>query len=103
MEVLYSHALAQSAADAAITSQSPKSQLMDAIKSTCDRLAEFTTDDVLKANPELEAIDQKTVLGPAMKNAARNGWCVASDRYAASDRIKSHGRRKCVWRSLINN
>ena len=60
----------------------------------------FTTDDVLAAFPVLEQVPERRVLGAAMIEAKRAGLIEPTDRYADSDRVKSHGRPKRVWRAL---
>lgn len=63
--------------------------------------AEFTTDDVLEANPALEEAREPRALGPMMLYAARDGLIEPTERYASSSRRQSNARHKRVWRSLI--
>jgi hypothetical protein len=62
---------------------------------------QFTTDDVLEANPALEAAREPRALGPMMLYAARDGLIEPTQRYASSSRRQSNARHKRVWRSLI--
>jgi hypothetical protein len=104
---LFDSVEAQAARDAAIaeTVEPPAGECwaklaLDAVAFVCATSAEFTTDDVLKAAPELEACPERRVLGAAMCAARRGGICAPTDRYAMSDRVVSHARPKRVWRSL---
>lgn len=62
---------------------------------------QFTTDDVLEANPALEEAREPRALGPMMLYAARDGLIEPTDRYASSSRRQSNARHKRVWRSLV--
>ena len=77
----------------------------DAATATIRRVAattpEFTTDDVLEANPALEDAREPRALGPMMLYAARDGLIEPTERYASSSRRQSNARHKRVWRSLI--
>lgn len=72
-----------------------------AVSHVCRQCEEFTTDDVLKAAPELESCPERRVLGAAMQAAKRDKLCLPTDRYGRSDRVQSHARPKRIWRSLI--
>lgn len=62
---------------------------------------QFTTDDVLEANPALEEAREPRALGPMMLYAARDGLIEPTKLYASSSRRQSNARHKRVWRSLI--
>lgn len=74
---------------------------MAAIRRVADRLAEFTTDDVLAEAPEIEAAHEPRALGPMMLAAAAAGWIQSTDRMAKSSRRQSNARMKRVWISLL--
>lgn len=62
---------------------------------------EFTTDDILAAYPQLEGVREPRAWGAIMRQAAVGKTIVATGRYKASTRRKSHARPKMVWRSLV--
>lgn len=74
---------------------------LTAIKVVAKTMVEFTTDDVMAVDPELERAREPRALGPTMLRAAREGWIEPTDRYAPSKRKQSNLRPKRVWRSLL--
>jgi hypothetical protein len=72
---------------------------LTAAEAVVKREARFTTDDVLKENPTLEACPELRVLGAAMRTLQRQGLVVAGS-FTGSDRVRSHGRPKRLWHSV---
>lgn len=63
----------------------------------------FTTDDVwlaLQKVPEV-ATHEPRALGSMMREAAKSGWIVPTDRYVNSQRPECHARPVKVWRSRL--
>lgn len=74
---------------------------MDAVVAAAKGNWSFTTDDVLRQAPALEACPERRLLGWAMREASRAGMIAKTDTMAQSDRVASHRREKRLWRSLI--
>ena len=63
-----------------------------------DKLKTFTTDDVLRYHPQLEAIPEKRLLGAVMR--ALSGRKLTPLGYRHSTRVASHARPKRVWQRM---
>ena len=74
-----------------------KREALAAVERTCRELPEFFADDIWDRG--LDSTREDRALGPIMRTAARNGWCVKTDRVRPSKR--SHLSGKPVWKSLI--
>ena len=59
----------------------------------------FTTDDVLRAYPELEGCGEKRLLGPILKKLAGEKL-IRPLGFANSNRVVSHGRPKRLWKKV---
>jgi hypothetical protein len=70
---------------------------LEAVKRTCRELDTFISDDVWEHG--LDSTREDRALGPILQKAAREGWCVKTDRVRPSRR--SHMAGKPVWRSLL--
>jgi hypothetical protein len=71
---------------------------LEAVRQTCLRRGYFICDDVWEIG-ELPSTREDRALGPVMKRAANNKWCVKTDRMRKS--IRSHLSGKPVWRSML--
>ena len=60
---------------------------------------EFTTDDVLAANPQLEAVREKRVFGAVLMRLSRAGL-IQPMGYQSSSRRVSHARPKRLWKGV---
>ena len=69
-----------------------------AILAVAARQESFTSDDVLKAFPELEECEEKRVIGAAFRRLS--GKFIEAKGYRESARRKSHARPKRVWKSM---
>ena len=58
----------------------------------------FTSDDVLRYEPELEECPEKRVLGAAFRELSRAKIIEPTGRYISSSRRASHCRPKREWR-----
>lgn len=92
--------------EALVRVASDKGPLLEYIVNSIATLAnvrsEFTTDDLLYLFPQLEDMNcDARIIGAAIKVAQARKICTPTRRYAASDRVKSHGRPKMIWHSLI--
>lgn len=76
-----------------------KQDALAAVEATCRALPEFISDDIWEMGG-LVSTREDRALGPIMRTAARNGWCVKTDRVRPSKR--SHLSGKPVWKSLIH-
>ncbi len=72
------------------------------VKYLCQTRYEFTTDAMWS---HLDTLDVSTpegrAMGSVMTNAAKAGWCEATDRSKPSSRPVCHKRKLQVWRSLL--
>ena len=75
-----------------------KDLALEAVRRTCLSLDEFIVDDVWRVG-DLSSTREDRALGPVMQSAARQKWCVKTDRVRPS--IRSHLSGKPVWRSLL--
>lgn len=74
---------------------------LECVRSVCQRLDEFTSDDIadeLQKHPEAQTHTTRA-LGPVMVQAAHEGLCYRTDRVRNSKRDELHGQRLSVWRS----
>lgn len=72
----------------------------DAVLFVCQRLHQFTTDDIWQAMPEdIRQLREPRAMGAIMRQAARDGLCVATDRTRNSARAACHGRPLRIWRA----
>jgi hypothetical protein len=69
-----------------------------AICVVAQELETFTSDDVLKAFPNLEECEEKRVIGAAFRSLS--GEVIEPLGYRNSNRRKSHARPKRVWRAI---
>jgi hypothetical protein len=60
----------------------------------------FTTDNVWEMISHLDPPREPRAMGAAMREAARRGWIVATDRVVKSTRPKCHRRPVRVWRGV---
>lgn len=89
----------ESAIDAvAIAREGWLSQFKSAIRVVAQGLETFTSDDVLKAFPNLEECEEKRVIGAAFRSLS--GRVITPEGYRNSTRRKSHSRPKRVWRAI---
>jgi hypothetical protein len=73
------------------------------IRQLAETCPSFTTDDVwlgLRKVPEV-ATHEPRALGSMMREAAKSGWIVPTDRYVNSHRPECHARPVKVWRSCL--
>lgn len=75
-----------------------KALALDAVRRTCEQRAEFISDDVWEVG-NLPSTREDRALGPVLRQAARQGMCVKTDRVRPS--VRSHLSGKPVWRSLL--
>jgi hypothetical protein len=75
-----------------------KTLALDAVRRTCEARATFIADDVWTVGG-LTSTREDRALGPVFLKAARNGWCVKTDRVRPS--VRSHLSGKPVWLSLL--
>jgi hypothetical protein len=75
-----------------------KDQALDAVRRTCEQRAEFISDDIWEVG-NLPSTREDRALGAVMRKAARNGWCIKTDRVRPS--VRSHLSGKPVWSSLL--
>jgi len=73
-------------------------QFKSAICLIAEELETFTSDDVLKAFPNLEECEEKRVIGAAFRSLS--GKVITPEGYRNSNRRKSHARPKRVWRAI---
>lgn len=76
-----------------------RTEALNAVRRTCVRLGEFISDDVWETGQLVSTVEDRA-LGPILQRAARNGWCVKSDRVRPS--VRSHMSGKPIWLSLIH-
>ena len=115
---LFSHSGATAAADlgiARVRRRAERTMWLQAavewIAITARRQDELTTDDVLKvwqkaddAVPGMHippACPEPRAWGSAMRIARRRGICAPTPSYRSAGHVRSHGRPKRVWRSLV--
>jgi hypothetical protein len=75
-----------------------KEEALAAVERTCRARQEFISDDIWEIGG-LESTREDRALGPVLMRAAREHWCIKTDRMRPSKR--SHLSGKPVWRSLI--
>ena len=68
-----------------------------AILSVADQGRWFSSDDVLRQHPDLEACPEKRVIGAAIRRLANAGQ-IEGGSYVSSNRKSSHARPKRTWR-----
>jgi len=79
------------------TAEEWRAEALEAIRKVCLGRADFICDDVWDTG--LRSAHNDKALGPVMMQAAKNGWCVKTDRVRPSRR--SHLSGKPVWKSLL--
>jgi hypothetical protein len=72
----------------------------DALDAVARREREFTSDAVW-VELGMEQPPEPRAIGPVVLRGVKRGIIRATDRYAASEMVSCHGRRKMVWASLI--
>lgn len=74
------------------------------VRRLADTRNEFTTDDVWAALDELDVVTHEPrAMGAVMRQAARGGVIVKSDRVRNSVRVECHARPVAVWISRRMN
>lgn len=75
-----------------------------AVYRVCKRHEFFVSEDVwqeLGAGEQTASTHEPRALGAVMRQAARLGYCVATERWQKTQRVAAHRRPQQVWRSLI--
>ncbi len=81
-----------------------KVMALECVRCVCERLPDFTSDDVAAelAKYPREWTSTTRALGPVMRQAAKAGYCRMTDRLRNSTRNELHYQRLQVWLSLLN-
>lgn len=77
-----------------------------ALRAVCERLAEFTVDDVTAAveaslTPDVRRPSDPRAIGGVLTRGAERAWCVRTARTVPSRRRECHNRPVRVWRSKL--
>lgn len=75
-----------------------KAEALDAVRRTCEDMAEFISDEIW-SHTGLASTREDRALGPIMRTAARMGWCVKTCYTRPSKRSNLSG--KPVWKSRL--
>ena len=76
----------------------------ECIKDIARQQAELSSDDIFRLADErgVEATHENRALGPLMKQAEREGYIEATQKFIDSERTSKHLSPIRVWRSLVH-
>lgn len=77
-----------------------RAQALSVVRMVCVSHATFTSDDVW---PHLSGTHNNAALGPVMRQAANNGWCVYLGEQRASLVPARHQQPLRLWTSLLHS